>query len=68
MEEQIQDLIKKYEDAIQSAKNLQIKGTGAFSDAPTHEDIKRLNVRIYERNSFVNDLKALLQQPIKNNR
>lgn len=56
----IQQLIDKYEDKIKSAENLKHKGTGQFSDAPTQSDNDRLDVRIYERKTFIKDLKALL--------
>ena len=56
----IQRLIDKYEDKIKSAENLKHKGTGHFSDVPTQSDKERLDVRIYERKTFIKDLKALL--------
>lgn len=56
----IQQLIDKYEGKIKSAENLKYKGTGQFSDVPTQNDIERLDVRIYERKTFIKDLKALL--------
>ena len=56
----IQQLINKYEDKIKSAENLKYKGSGSFSDVPTQSDRERLDVRIYERKTFIKDLKALL--------
>lgn len=56
----IVDLIKKYEGNIKSAKMLKKKGTGEFSSVPTNADIKRLDLRIYERQSFIDDLKLLM--------
>lgn len=60
MEKTIKDLIEKYEDKIRSAESLKRKGTGAWSDAPDGHTIERLNVRIYERKTFIEDLKNLL--------
>ena len=56
----IQQLIDKYEDKIKSAENLKHKGTGSFSEVPDIDTIVRLDVRIYERKTFIKDLKALL--------
>jgi len=56
----IQQLIDKYEDKIKSAENLKYKGTGQFSDVPTKADRDRLDLRIYERRTFIEDLKLLL--------
>lgn len=55
----IQELIEKYEAKIESARGLKKKGIGYFSNTPTHEEKERLNVRIYERQMFVEDLKKL---------
>lgn len=57
--DKIEALINKYEDKIKSAEFLKHKGTGAFSESPTKSEIERLDVRIYEREIFVEDLKEL---------
>lgn len=57
----IQKLIEKYEGKINSAENLKHKGTGYYADVPTKEEKERLDVRIYERKTFVEDLKEILK-------
>lgn len=56
----IQNLIKKYEDKIKSVENL--KTNGSKFDPITKSDIERLDVRIYERKTFIEDLKLLLKE------
>lgn len=62
----IQKLIEKYENKVKAAENLKHKGTGSFSDVPTQSEKDRLDVRIYERKSFIEDLRSLLDDNSKN--
>lgn len=66
MEKLINQLIIKYEDTVKSAEDLKKVGTGSFSDAPTAECIRRLDARIYERETFIEDLKILLSYHLEN--
>lgn len=55
----INKLIEQFEDKIKSAEHLK-KPSGTWGDTTTSADIERLNVRIYERKTFVDALKSLL--------
>ena len=55
----IESLIAKYEDKIKSAEFLKHKAPGIFNDPPTKADKERLDARIYERGTFIEDLKEL---------
>jgi hypothetical protein len=61
--EQIKSLIKKYENKIKSIEHLKNRGSSTWgSEGTTKENIIRLDTRIYERKSFMNDLKNLLNE------
>lgn len=57
--DKIEALIAKYEDKIKSAEFLKRNGTWPFSESPSKAELERLNVRIYERGTFIEDLKEL---------
>jgi hypothetical protein len=57
----IQALIDKYEDKIKSIHNIIDNDKSWYNRDIKKEDNERLNVRIYERNCFIKDLKELLK-------
>ena len=58
----IEYLINKYEDKIKALENLKKQGGSTWgSEAPTIQDRERFEVRIYERNTFIQDLKSLIK-------
>lgn len=62
MKSMLEEIKSKYLDKIESAKDLKQKGTGAFSSVPSNSDIERLDVRIYERKTFVTEIEELLNK------
>ena len=59
----IQELIDKYEDKVKSVENLKNQGGSTWgSESPLRESKERFDVRIYERNTFIKDLKSLLNE------
>jgi hypothetical protein len=43
----------------------QVKGTGQYNEIPTNKDRIRLDIRIDERKTFIEDLKLLLNKNVK---
>jgi hypothetical protein len=61
-EEQIKELITKYEDKIKSIEILKNVGGDTWgSESPTKADKERFETRIYERKTFIKDLNSLLK-------
>lgn len=59
----IQQIIDKYEDKIQSIQNLQKQPIDrTFPDDVNKRQDERLNLRLYERKTFLDDLKSLLNE------
>lgn len=59
----INELIEKYEDRIQSIKNLQAQPRdGSLTNEMNRIQEARLNLRLYERKTFLDDLKSLLNK------
>jgi len=59
----IQQLIDKYEDKIQSIQNLQKQPIDrAFPNDVNKAQEERLNLRLHERKTFLDDLKSLLNE------
>jgi hypothetical protein len=59
----INELITKYEDSIQSIKNLQNQPRdGSLTSEMNRIQEARLDLRLYERNAFLEDLKSLLNK------
>ena len=56
----IQELILKYEEKVESAKHLKEQGKSFSWNESTIPSKERLDLRIYERNTFIKDLKSLL--------
>ena len=58
----IQELILKYEEKVESAKHLKEQGKSFSWNESTIPSKERLDLRIYERNTFIKDLKSLLNE------